>query len=264
MTTETRWTQSGGAATRGARLWPPRTSRSSPETAQAPVGIRGFPSGPACRGWCSAHSAAPQEKSACVARIWPLRRQSIAAPRIAAVWLLVPEGHRRKLAGGKPAQAGAAPGCRAERAMPQRGIGEVFQAGRFRASQPPHVALGSPGRRRWSSIPRHFFDAPLGHGTTQHRFRGRRPRARTCPRLISSGVPPGREPAGHAPPKGNQRRGIRPELSKEDQETVAGLHEVGSRTGSRHGTAENMNEETLGHHGGAESSGGDAGGEGGE
>ena len=42
--------------------------------------------------------------------------------------LLVPEGHRRKLAGGKTAPAGAAPGWRTKRAMPQRGIGEVFRA----------------------------------------------------------------------------------------------------------------------------------------
>ena len=41
-----------------------------------------------------------------------------------------------------------------------------------------------------------FFDAPLGHGATPHGFRGRRPLTRTCPRLISSGVPPGRETGG--------------------------------------------------------------------
>ena len=70
----------------------------------------------------------------------------------------------------------------------------------------PSVAAGRSGQRRWSGTPAHFFDAPLGHGATRHRFRGRRP-LRTCPRLISSGVAPGREPGGHALPKGNHRRG---------------------------------------------------------
>ena len=43
--------QSGGAATHGARLGPPRTSRSGPETAPAPVGISGVPGGqPAAAG----------------------------------------------------------------------------------------------------------------------------------------------------------------------------------------------------------------------
>ena len=39
-----------------------------------------------------------------------------------------------------------------------------------------------------------FFDAPLGHGTTSRAFRGLRPLPRTCPRLISCGVPPGQRP----------------------------------------------------------------------
>ena len=120
-------------------------------------------------------------------------------PRIAAAaWLLVPEGRRRKLAGGKPAPAGAAPGYRVKRAMPQRGIEEVFLGDRPAASSPAPVASGRSSHRRWSGIPVHFFDAPLGHGVTRHGFRGRRPLGRTCPRLISSGVPPGRPRCGHA------------------------------------------------------------------
>ena len=120
-------------------------------------------------------------------------------PRIAAVTcLVVPEGRRRKLAGGKPAPAGAAPGIHAERTMPQRGIVEAFWAGRSAVSSPPPVCSGRSGRRRWSGIPAHFFDAPLGHRATRHGYRGRRPLLRTCPRLISCGVSPGRELGDHA------------------------------------------------------------------
>ena len=44
-------TQGGGAATQGARLCPPRTSRSGPEAPPAPVGISGVPCGqPAAAG----------------------------------------------------------------------------------------------------------------------------------------------------------------------------------------------------------------------
>ena len=157
----------------------------------------------------------------CCGRRPPARRNS-RAPRgffperwqpsgqrrnVADAWLFVPEGHRRKLAGGKPAPAGAAPGGHAERAMPQRGIGEVFGVGRPAASPPSLVTSDRSGRQRSAPIPGHFFDAPLGHGATRHGFRGRRPRARTGPRLISSGVPPGRKPGGRALPKGNHRRG---------------------------------------------------------
>ena len=122
-----------------------------------------------------------------------------ALQRIAAdAWLLVPEGRRRKLAGGKPARAGAAPGCHATRTMPQRGIGEAIWVSRCKASPPPLVVSGRSNRRRSSGIPDHFFDAPLGHRATRDGFRGQRPLPRTCPRLISFGVPPGRQPCGDA------------------------------------------------------------------
>ena len=38
--------------------------------------------------------------------------------------LLVPKGHRRKLAGGKPARVGAAPARHATSPIPQRAVGE--------------------------------------------------------------------------------------------------------------------------------------------
>ena len=147
-------------------------------------------------------------KSSRAARILPLRCQSSDHRRMVAdAWLFVPEGHRRKLAGGKLAPAGAAPGCHAKRAMPQRGIGEVFGVAGTAAFSPALVASGRSSRPPSSGIPDQFFDAPLGHGATRHGVRGRRPLPRTCPRLISSGVPPGREPGRRALTKGNHRRG---------------------------------------------------------
>ena len=62
-----------------------------------------------------------------------------------AAWLLVPEGRRRKLAGGKPASAGAAPGCRGKRDLPQRGIGEAFWAVRRRGQVGPTATVRHPG-----------------------------------------------------------------------------------------------------------------------
>ena len=63
-----------------------------------------------------------------------------------AMLLPVPEGHRRKLAGGKAAPADAAPGRSHEITMPQRGIEEPFpnSLGELRHSQ--FVAPG-PCRR---------------------------------------------------------------------------------------------------------------------
>ena len=148
-------------------------------------------------------------KSSRVARNLPLPWPPVAHQRIVAnAWLFVPEGPRRKLAGGKPAPAGAAPGCSAERAMPQRGIGEGFGVARPAASPSLFVASGRSGHQRSVSNPDQFFDAPLGHRATRPGFRGRRSLARTCPRLISSGVPPGREPGGHAVTQGNNRGGM--------------------------------------------------------
>ena len=110
---------------------------------------------------------------------WP------SAPKIVANALLfVPEGRRRKLAGGKSAQRARPPVASPNGPCPS-GVSKNFLA----ASSPQHF-------RRPSSPRAIFFDAPLGHGATRHGFRGLRPLTRTCPRLISSGVPPGREPRG--------------------------------------------------------------------
>ena len=139
-------------------------------------------------------------RNRCASRgFWRCTMSHQPPKRIAAdAWLLVPEGRRRKLAGGKPARAGAAPGCHARRAMPQRGIGERFWIGHPHPSPPPLVASDRSNCERLAGIPDYFFEAPLGHRATHHGFRGRRPLARTCPRLISSGVPPGRPTCSHA------------------------------------------------------------------
>ncbi len=182
-----------------------------PQRPRNVVGARGnqtLPVRSTCCGWCSAHTAALRAKPSRAARILPWRWQGSDHRRMVAdAWLLVPEGHRRRLAGGKPAPAGAAPGRPAERGLPQRGIGEVFAVVRPATSPPLSVASGRSGRRPSPTIHGHFFDAPLGHGATRHRNRGPRPLAQTGPRLISSGVPPGREPGGHTLTKGNHRRG---------------------------------------------------------
>ena len=119
----------------------------------------------------------------------------------------VPEGRRRKLAGGKSAaQRTPPPETVPNGSVPQRGIEEMARnAGRALATR---AARGDEWCRRncGAGDVKSFSDAPLGHGATRHRFRGRRP-LRTCPRLISSGVPPGREPGGRGLPKGNHRRG---------------------------------------------------------
>ncbi len=174
-------------------------------------------------GWSSAYTAALRggggdssplycnaANSSPAARIWPCRWQPSDHRRSAAdACLLVPEGRRRKLAGGKPAPADAAPGCHAERAMPRRGIGEVFAVSHPAASPPSLVASGRSGSQRLASVPGHFFDAPLGHGAIRHRFRGAASAgADLPPQLISSGVPPGREPRGHALPMETTGAGI--------------------------------------------------------
>ena len=92
----------------------------------------------------------------------------------------------QEISRGQARPAGAATGCAAERAMPQRGIEEVF-GGVLPAAMPPPLVVSG-----------HFLRCHVGHGVTRHGFRGRRPLGRTCPRLISSGVPPGREPCGLA------------------------------------------------------------------
>ena len=120
----------GPAAAAPNPRWPALKSAASPATNLLRLVLR-------------AHSRAP-EKIARATRILALPWPPSDHERIVAnARFSVPEGHRRRLAGGKPAPAGAAPGSAAKRAMPQRGIGEVFGIAPPEASPPPPVASGS-------------------------------------------------------------------------------------------------------------------------
>ena len=100
----------------------------------------------------------------------------------------VPEGRRRRLAGGKSAPADAAPGNGAENrgapAGPRRkGPGrEPITAAAICSRRRVVAELPLPGN---SSMPRWGMVRSAAHP-------GAAPAARACPRLISCGVPPGR------------------------------------------------------------------------
>ena len=104
----------------------------------------------------------------------------------------VPEGRRRRLAGGKSAPADAAPGKCAEWLR--------APAGHRRTGLGCGPTTGDPtGPRQWVMAatlrggrrPK-FLRCPAGACRVRCGNRGPRPLARACPRLISCGVPPGR------------------------------------------------------------------------
>ena len=121
-------------------------------------------------------------------------------PGVDEAALPVPEGRQRKLAGGKPAAAGAAPGE----------FGALFRApaGHRRNWWQIWRRVGGArvgvlfcqrggGNEPLSETPRakhcgKILRCPAGARDLRPNNRGRRPLARTCPRLISGGVPPGR------------------------------------------------------------------------
>ncbi len=95
---------------------------------------------------------------------------------------LRPGGTPQEISRGQARAAGTAPGWAAERAVPQRGIEEVF------LRRTPHSSSATTRRLGpFSSMPRWGTEPP---GTVSG---GGVRWGRTCPRLISSGVPPGRE-----------------------------------------------------------------------
>ena len=104
----------------------------------------------------------------------------------------VPEGRRRRLAGGKSAPTDAAPGNRAEWLR--------APAGHRRNSPRCWPITGGPicPRRRVVAELRRggrlqkLLRCPSGAWPVRRDNRGPRPLARACPRLISCGVPPGR------------------------------------------------------------------------
>ena len=104
----------------------------------------------------------------------------------------VPEGRRRRLAGGKSAAADAAPG---------NGHEWLHAPAGHRRNYPRCWAStgGStcPRRRAVAGMleedsPEEFLRCPAGARLVRRDHRGPRPLTRACPRLISCGVPPGR------------------------------------------------------------------------
>ena len=108
---------------------------------------------------------------------------------------LVPEGHRRKLAGGKSAPADAAPGSSTEKlSLPQRGIEETAPTLTAHRISPRSAHRPLARNRECTAHPKSLgkiLRCPAGARPTSHVHRGLRPLARTCPRLNSCGVPPG-------------------------------------------------------------------------
>ena len=149
------------------------------------------------------------------ARILPSRRRLSDHPSSDAdAWLFVPEGRRRRLAGGKPAPAGAAPGCHAERAMPPRGIGEVSGVASLPASPPPAVAprrSGSqcriPAAPASDQHPGPFLRCPAGARSSSPWIPGAASAAADLPPANTLRRPSGTETRGPLPERGKPRCG---------------------------------------------------------
>ena len=96
------------------------------------------------------------------------RREDFAAARIAGRgpkncrhrFVLRPGGTPQEISRGQARSAGAAPGCAAERSMPQRGIEEVFGVACTAAFPRPAVASG------------HFLRCPVGARSDAARYPG--------------------------------------------------------------------------------------------
>ena len=140
------------------------------------------------------------EISSTVAGAWPLRAGTARAPKssqrgmaesVSCRPFSVPEGHRRRLAGGKSAAADAAPGNRGEKSGApaghrRNGLGcRAIVGDAICPRQRAVVETHREGRRQ------RFLRCPAGAWRVWHDNRGLRPLARACPRLISFGVPPG-------------------------------------------------------------------------
>ncbi len=107
------------------------------------------------------HRSYDSAKFTRAARVLPrLSRQNDEQLIVAKAPVFVPEGPRRKLAGGRPAPTGAAPGCGTKRAMPQRGIEEVLCG--------VHPAVFRPATL--ASV--HFLRCPAGARSHPARFPG--------------------------------------------------------------------------------------------
>ncbi len=152
MTTGMRGSQGGGAATQGARLCPPRTSRSGPERPEAPAEFKGVPCGqPAAagaprtqprsgrnprgaRGFCR---VVVQSGEAATDRVW----NAIPAPEVFLGQCAASRFPSRRDAGGvspgaSPRQRTPPPEIVPRGSVPQRGIEEMVRdAGRSLADR---------------------------------------------------------------------------------------------------------------------------------
>ncbi len=104
----------------------------------------------------------------------------------------VPEGRRRRLAGGKSAAADAAPGNGHE--WPAAPVGHRRNVPRCRTTSGVSICQGQlpAAERLEEGQPTAFLRCPARARPVQRDHRGPRPLALACPRLISCGVPPGR------------------------------------------------------------------------
>ena len=119
--------------------------------------------------------------------------------------LPVPEGRRWEISRGQVRSSGRGPRSRSGNGLCPSGVSEKWAVyshftSRFKSPRgtpaPDDGAMRRHARR--GKTGGRFSDAPLGHGHTQRVNRGLRPLPRLGPRLISCGVPPGRESDGRA------------------------------------------------------------------
>ena len=163
---------------------------------------------PTCCGWCSAHTAALREKSSRAARILPLRCQSSDHRRMVAdAWLFVPEGRRRKLAGGARASGRGPRGPRRTGHAPA-GHRRSFSRRPSHSVSATARHLGQVGSPAIGRCPGPFLRCPAGARSHSPRFPGaasagadlppanllRRPSGTgTGPPRTDKGKPPARE-----------------------------------------------------------------------
>ena len=190
-------------------------------------------------GWCSAHTAALRETSRRRERIlqgcsterrsrtrttWERHSRAVGFSLSVRVGPVpVPEGRRRRLAGGKSAPADAAPGNGAELLHAPAGHRRTGPGRRMIAGDSISPRRRAMTLRLRDDRPRRLLRCPAGAWPVWHGNRGPRPLPRAGPRLISSGVPSGRSAKRRHPFSGGlmvasttARSARRTSLSKSD------------------------------------------------
>ena len=155
------------------------------------------------------------------ARVLPLRWQPSDRLRMVAdAWPLVPEGHRRKLAGGKPAPAGAAPGCKRGKGHAPAGHRRSFWHRPRRSVSATTRRLGPVGPPVIGPHPGPFLRCPAGARSHAARFPGAASAGADLPpaNLLRrpSGTGTGRPPTDHGKPPAREWRsqGVRLRLRR--------------------------------------------------